>query len=895
MKIKNESEITLFFKTLSENDQPKSWLRFLCDEGLLNPDKPPRSSSWKEIYLKNVSKANLENPDEETSKLLQNIIEKHCQYIEKLKSQKRDCFTNRILLGLIGNLPKENITENIINNVSLLLKNYYGADHVASLFSEYVFKKIVKTENKEFIISSFRAAIGYEITKKYRHRAEEVYPIIGEYYFKKFIHNNIENVIPTYCISDCLLCFIELIKKIHSDDKDAFILLSLIESSNSDLSFSTDYELQILIATKKLADLLIEKEKIEEIKEIMKALQGTEISVLRGIKIYLGIFLFKKMESFVWERVVDDKVLNYANRQESCRFFREHKFRFNSIQIKRITFLIEKIRVKNIIDKKKREEKEARLKRGWLCIFLEDKSGMVNDKNLMGGAYEEMLNLYNEYEKITQKVQSLEHPARQIKTGHGGGSPFCIEKLKELSVEDFAKKVSGYKEPLRTDPDDPSKRGLAYDLTKIIAENPKKYVAVFRALLSWDPYYLYSVMTGLYRAQQKAITFPWNILLSEMLDYLKRRNWNWNNDDRYSYEEEFLKEFFCLLKGEVVSQKGFFSSSDMSLIKDIIICSWNNISSSEKNCDDIDRLIFSLFGELFNLTIEYLIVTKKIENKNLEFTWENNFRDMFSDKLSEASRDSSFSVNLGRHLKSLIYLDKDWVLNNFDNIFPIENNPKWKDAMSGFLFNWHIWDEDKMIYDKMKVGRHLERAISNKFSSYEANSGIVKYICSFYFSDYDNETIFQLVKSKDNDRIYRVIRLCKEEERPKDKIRKIWLAIFNEYKKDATNSESKKIIVELNGLQKYFDSLSENEEQLMHSFGCLETHSDSVSLKILEKFVDREHTLVAKLMVKTVQNNFFFYYYQERVRSILEKLENNGEKNKAKKIRKAYADKYLFL
>ena len=902
--MKDEIRIKYFFKKLSGNKYPTSWLKFLFDEDFFAPEqspKPKRKGNYYNIpywnvipYLESASEANSENPNIDTSKLLKKIIEENCEYIKKLKPEDRNYSTSGMILKLISNLPKENITKNIIEKIHPLLDDDFNDDHLAYIFNKKIFRKVVETKKEDLIVRLFEISIDYKINKKSPYRKKEISSILGEYYFKEFVKNNAK-LIPSNCHFRCLLSLIRLIKKIHKQDDFAFRLFSILDADNSSLSFSEDYVFQIICITKNLIDTdSMKKEK--QIKNIMDELKETEISLLRQIKTYLGGIHFAKMNSFIWEHVVDNKVLDYQNRREACDFFKKNLFQFTPIQLDKITTLIENIKPKYIKDKSKREKEEAGLKRGWLSIFLPLKN-------------EKMLRLYEDYGKITPWVQSLEHPAILIEVKSGAGpSPFKHKELSGLSAENLVKKISDYVEEERLSANDFSKEGLAYELVSVINDNPSKYVKGFKSLLNLDFFYLYHVITGLNKAKKENKAFPLNVLLSEIFDYLKNiYKWPEENDSEYSYAHGFMKETFYLIEREISSENTCVRKSELDLIREILICSLKKNPPYRTTNDNIGSLIFSLFGSLFNCTIAYLKVIKE-KNNSSRLEWDRYFKDIFNNKLSDLRRDRAFSVNLGRQLNYLLYLDQKWVLQNFNKICPIdsEHETEWKDAISGFFSHWREDIFNEIIYNKMKDGRHLKKAIQAKFATYEVNSIIVTYICYAYFcgfESYKNGLISQLIELKDNIRIQEIIGFFVDVKTAtsidkKSRIKEIWNKIFDIYKEQigrSENSDSKEIVVNLNRLQKHFDNISESYPKLKYSFKFLKREAESFNLKILEKFVRQEPDLVAQLMIVTIQNDFYFYYCQDEVKNILTVLDAKGEQSRANGIREAYTKKYLFL
>lgn len=85
-----------------------------------------------------------------------------------------------------------------------------------------------------------------------------------------------------------------------------------------------------------------------------------------------------------------------------------------------------------------------------------------------------------------------------------------------------------------------------------------------------------------------------------------------------------------------------------------------------------------------------------------------------------------FSVILGQYLPNLIYLDKQWVTNNIDRIFPKDDPIHWEASMSGYLYYANKVYE--VIYKLLKSSGNFEKALNTEFKDKFATERLIQHI-----------------------------------------------------------------------------------------------------------------------------------------------------------------------
>ena len=84
--------------------------------------------------------------------------------------------------------------------------------------------------------------------------------------------------------------------------------------------------------------------------------------------------------------------------------------------------------------------------------------------------------------------------------------------------------------------------------------------------------------------------------------------------------------------------------------------------------------------------ISYSLDVAPICERESGYRWVSSIRDQFSKRLNQPSeRTLEFSAVLGISLANLYYLDKEWVAENLDEIFPHDNEAHWRSTFKGYV------------------------------------------------------------------------------------------------------------------------------------------------------------------------------------------------------------------
>ena len=153
-------------------------------------------------------------------------------------------------------------------------------------------------------------------------------------------------------------------------------------------------------------------------------------------------------------------------------------------------------------------------------------------------------------------------------------------------------------------------------------------------------------------------------------------------------------------------------------------------------------------------------------------------KSLFIEKLNEKDKNLLFAI--GERLADLYYIDKEWLIENYKNIFNKEDAENWKYAMIGYLFNSR--NVKKTTYNLLKENADLLKALKTNFEDESINKNTVYQITLSYFNDNEfledkNSLIRRLI---DNEKSYQIEEMINyvhskyRDSKYEEKIIKLW-------------------------------------------------------------------------------------------------------------------------
>ncbi|GAH48688.1 unnamed protein product, partial [marine sediment metagenome] len=265
-----------------------------------------------------------------------------------------------------------------------------------------------------------------------------------------------------------------------------------------------------------------------------------------------------------------------------------------------------------------------------------------------------------------------------------------------------------------------------------------------------------------------------------------------------------------------------------------------------------------------------------------------------------------FSVSLGKYLAYIYYLDKKWVTNNINRIFPKDNDLHWQAAFTGYLFYHNRINND--IYLLLRKNNHYIKAIQADFSDNTIIDStildrLVQHICVGYLIGWeklvdDESLISQLLKKPNVNQLSAIVNFFlmqkdRLNDKLKTKVKTLWKKLFNILFMDKENPEYQKIISDLS---KWLSLIDEIDEQILNwlklSVKYIQVNFNTpFFIEYLLKHASSSPEKVGELYIEMLNSNVYPKYKMENIQEIVQILYNEKQNKIADKICNMYGEK----
>lgn len=532
----------------------------------------------------------------------------------------------------------------------------------------------------------------------------------------------------------------------------------------------------------------------------------------------------------------------------------------------------------------------------------------------------EFKELYEKLKGITGHDAEL-HPAiGKIQIRSGEGQP-------PLSEEDILKmpnrELADFLKEFRTESfwEGPTVGGLAKAIKDVAIQNPEKFTNDLYPFMNSYFIYVYKILDGVLEAWKQKKTISWNNIFMFLDDYVNRK--------------EFWGDHFILRKGEWLEGADHywiigpvteligegtrddawaFSEELLEKAEKILFLILEKVEI-EKETGMPDYLTHSLntpIGKVIMALINLALRVARINDKKgltSEVKWSLKIKEKYNDLL-KANIIESYTF-LGRYLPNLYYLDKEWVEMKIKSLYPEVPKAKWEAFMDGYLSIGQVYST---LYELMRP--HYESGIEYDFKNKHDNEHLIQHIALSYLlgpEDIAKEgSLFKKVIERwKPEEIVGIINcfwsqqghLEDEAEESKEIIEKIlafWKWVYeNKFRQlEDVPKEERKVLAALSKLTVFLPNLNEEYSKwlLLAAPYAEETYESSFVIDYLNKFEDAESIKYVGKILLLMLDKFTPDFRQETIRSIVERLYINGQKDDADKICDTYGRKsYDFL
>ncbi len=807
--LKEESRFLYFFNGLKS----RKWLLFLEKEdyfdGAKNPEPVESADNpgfysmpyWGILnYLEEIAHQNLEAPEKDTTESLVRIIDSISQFRNADGQRVENYRTDYTIFKVICTIPEEYLDKRhfaFINNA--LQSKWDGL--IGHSFNELL-ERLISIGNNGLLLQGVQLLLTH---REHGGTFENVHSIFRSHEFQRILEEFVDRLI-LFMGKDILNLGIQKVVEVIELDQSVFSNISIPAIENHEqTSFPDKYGCQLVYL---IRDSL-ERLNSEDIIETLNKLVVSEHPIFRRIAIHTIRVRYTEFREIFWNLGQNPLSIPLA-KHEVYELLKEHSRTFNDEEIEQVINWIN-INEYYIPEKFKGDEESvaksiAYRKKEWLTSLTPSGSEAVT--NML-----EELNAVNE--------AKVEHPG--FDSWHSGlignTSPLNSEEIAKLSIEET---IEFYQDLNNKEYDfmGPSIDGFIDALTLTVRHNPEKYNVQCQSIIEAPSQILYSWIRGFgesWRDEKKE--FKCEEIFQVVKQIIQKKDFweSHNSDDNYS--RWFISSLLSFIEDGVCDDSHAFSAEQLQIIKDILF----NILEQDTypifdNPDLSMTVLNNSRGKIYMALFQYSLRLARIEGKDSD-RWDSDVKELISQKIALDEDNPLPYYVIGQFLPNIHFLDENWMIENFDKLFPIDSKTNWSASMSGYFF--HHRKPNRIHFKLLIEGLHLLKAISEDSVFGEAKNSLIEQICTAYLYDFesieiDGDIIKALIESKNENIHSSLIYFFWSPQFPFEKkvihkIKPLWIEIYNRAIKFEDEEMDSYI---LSGCCKWLNSIYEIDKEL---------------------------------------------------------------------------------
>lgn len=427
---------------------------------------------------------------------------------------------------------------------------------------------------------------------------------------------------------------------------------------------------------------------------------------------------------------------------------------------------------------------------------------------------------------------------------------------------------------------------------KAVEVAPEKFLAELRIFVSAARQHQLTVLRGLKTAWDSGKHFERRPVL-EFCRTLVSSEPFWRKDQgkSVSVQHQIILQIADLIIAGTGSDAAGFPEDNLHIVEEILLTLIKRAPSDlEGTRDLVFEVANSSRGRVMLAAISYSIFVARLKKDQPGGQqWPAALRHEFNRRLKRTNDNTlEFSFALGEYLRYLYSLDKPWVEQNINRIFPKGDERHWKAAFSGYLTQPSVYNE---FYDLLRSHNHYEKALRTALDS-KLNERLTHHICFGYLRDVEkledsNSLIRNLIDSWDlkilND-IVMFFWIRRKDAQPSDiqKTLALWDVVASHYdsKPDLTGEE-KELLSHTARLSMYLESVDPQGMRLLllSAKHVDKGHNTPIFVENLDRLAGVSPRQVAKVYVEMLQNEICPDYEVKHIVSCVEKIYAAGQKD----------------
>ena len=431
--------------------------------------------------------------------------------------------------------------------------------------------------------------------------------------------------------------------------------------------------------------------------------------------------------------------------------------------------------------------------------------------------------------------------------------------------------------------------------------NPQRFTDDLQPFRGVRNRYQHSVLSGLLDAWRDKKVFNWGALLEFIHQLLSSEHfWTEPSEEPFNYRNWIISTIADLVSEGTRDDKHAFDAQLLPIAEKILMILVEKAEPSMSISKDLRfGVLNSVRGSVFLAMVHYVLRYARINNLKQEIRWSRAIREDFTKRLDRSIETSfEFSFTLGNYLPNLLYLDKGWVVDNIDHIFPRQDESHWEAAFSGYLFCSVISD---YLYSLLKKHGDYQKALNTDFTDQKVLGRFIEHICTGWIEDCETlndktSLIYQLINSDNPKLLSEMVHFFWKQRNStsnkiKSKVKPAWRTLIVVLFPSSSKAEYQKILGSLSGWLELIDEIDkETLEWLKLSAKHVERGFNSASfVEALRKHVSQTPKEVGMIYLEMLNNKVYPDYPPTDIQEIVRILYNQGHKEDADEICNLYA------
>ena len=527
------------------------------------------------------------------------------------------------------------------------------------------------------------------------------------------------------------------------------------------------------------------------------------------------------------------------------------------------------------------------------------------------------LNLYKKNIKIA-KVKELDHPdfssytSQFIPPRHK--SPFSVDELGSLSVDDLVTRLSDYK---NSDNDsEVSFRGLSATFNLLIKRDPNKFYLELNKFVNLDLLYINEIILAYSDLWAEKASLPWDDVWHKLLQFFEDVIYQsdfWNveisqqSDILVSNHDLIVSNISQLIKSGTKSDEHAFSADRLEDAKKVIVHLLNKTKGSEFNKEEnaVTIAINSPRGycleALINLALRACRISDKEKDEYHSAAWRK-FQPIFDDEFRRADADDpeyEFITLVVNYLPNFLYMSKKWVLDNLNKIFDKSNDVKWSCAMQGYAYVNRVYRE---IYHHLKSKGDFYKVLNDMNIEENVTQKVIQNIAIAFLKNWDKlndktNLINFLIKDKKYEKINYLIWFIwilreGDYENLSENVFMLWPKILEDI--DFSTDSGKKIASQLCCWAAFINKIEGPQKEWLHKVApyAKYNHNDHELLENLARLSEYQLYDSQEIWLRMLYE-YSYPYPENVVKKFLKNLVNCNNSKEGKRKAKEVVGQYL--